>query len=135
MLTTQFKNVKDIKTFLQGKIDREATYLSKFDKAREEGTLAYFMSWHGVDFHGATTQAAEARRYLTFIDGEAKRDDHILTDKEKFEIMKTEVAYNVARFTSYISINSRSTSMSSNLTTDFTNAFFLEFNNRFLSMY
>lgn len=111
-----------LKKFLENIIQDRLNLLTKFDEARDEGSLAYFSQWNGVELIVQNIRAHEAAGALDILENppESWTKDISIWWYNALRVGAEQRIINPMR------INSRTTSMSSNICDDAIRAFYID---------
>ncbi|NTF16835.1 hypothetical protein G6L37_00150 [Agrobacterium rubi] len=130
-MKTKLKTIAEVIEYLQGKIEQRDGVLAEFDASRANDTLPHFMRNNAIDLSVVTIRASEAERFLAFAEMPARPDGSDYPDAEKLSDIVDEVTdFIVNRARSQFSGMGRSTCASTNLATDATKDFYVEFYTR-----
>lgn len=126
MFARSFKNIADVVEYLAGIVVERDKSLALFDQHRADNQLAKFMHWNGIEFMGECFTASLAQGFLDRI---KEVTEEGMSAEDRFENVETIVDRFVSNMR--IRVGHRSTSLGSNLEEDFTNKFYIEFQQRF----
>ena len=125
-MNPQIADLDEATEYFQSLIDVEKAYVAKLEIAIKGDNLAYFFRWNAIDMIGASYQAHEAARYLTFINGPV---DPTIAKEDRFKVIVDNVTEIVEKMEG-IDPARRSTSLASNLEEDYCASFYLKLHHK-----
>jgi len=111
-----------LQKFLENIVQTQEDLLVKFDKARVEGSLSYFSQWNGIDLIVQNVRAFEAANALDIL----KNPPESWTKDVPVWWYNALRIHSEQRIVAEMRINSRSTSLSSNICDDATRSFYVD---------